>query len=603
MIRPWQRWLVFAFCLAAVFGALGWMSVSLLQSEKTRSQMDQAAQREERIRLALWRMDSALTALIVEESARPASAYQIDDPAQLSHPSPSPLRNLSSPHIRLHFQRHPDGSLESPQIPGHRAGQPRLPSADVPPRLAELHELLDQPAVAQSFATPRDAGVAEPFQNWAVLVRESARQPAPLPSPSKTTDSQTLPNYAQQVRNSLELQSRANVFQQATQQAITNAQSPERLVPAPENPGALVFKAVWLGKELVLARRIASASGPVVQGVWLDWHKLQESLRTSVRDLLPSARLEPLITPESGDTNRRLAAIPALLVPGEEPAAETNPSSPLLLSLALAWVGVLGAALAAGVLLHGTLALSERRAAFVSAVTHELRTPLTTFKLYSEMLAEDMIPEPAQRKKYLATLCAEATRLGHLVENVLSYARLERATPNQHRETLSARQLVERIAPRLAERADQAGLSWVTETTNAAATRLLEIDVAAVEQILFNLVDNACKYAGPEAADKRLHLEILPAKDGASEVTLRLKDHGPGLPAQTRRRLFQPFSRSAAAAARGTPGVGLGLALCHRLSRSLGGSISLDPATREGAAFLLRLPAVPHPPQALTVAA
>ena len=70
--------------------------------------------------------------------------------------------------------------------------------------------------------------------------------------------------------------------------------------------------------------------------------------------------------------------------------------------------------------------LSERRGAFVSAVTHELRTPLTTLRMYTEMLADGMVPDEPRRRSYLQTLRAEADRLGHLVENVLAYSRLER---------------------------------------------------------------------------------------------------------------------------------------------------------------------------------
>lgn len=66
--------------------------------------------------------------------------------------------------------------------------------------------------------------------------------------------------------------------------------------------------------------------------------------------------------------------------------------------------------------------------------------------------------------------------------------------------------------------------------------------------------------------------------------------HPPGLSKEAARRLFQPFSRSSSAAARGVPGVGLGLALSQRLSRSLGGRLSHDPTITDGAAFLLRLP-------------
>ena len=70
---------------------------------------------------------------------------------------------------------------------------------------------------------------------------------------------------------------------------------------------------------------------------------------------------------------------------------------------------------------------------------------------------------------------------------------------------LTVRALIDRLAPRLAARAEQADLILVTDTNTPAATAKLAIDVSAVEQILFNLVDNACKYAGPDTAEKRHH--------------------------------------------------------------------------------------------------
>ena len=73
----------------------------------------------------------------------------------------------------------------------------------------------------------------------------------------------------------------------------------------------------------------------------------------------------------------------------------------------------------------GLIRLSERRAVFVSAVTHELRTPLTTFNMYTEMLPSGLVPK-GREMAYVDILKNEAGRLTHLVDNVLSYARVER---------------------------------------------------------------------------------------------------------------------------------------------------------------------------------
>jgi ATP-binding cassette subfamily B protein len=146
---------------------------------------------------------------------------------------------------------------------------------------------------------------------------------------------------------------------------------------------------------------------------------------------------------------------------------------------------VLLAAAMLGVLLVGTVALSERRAAFVSAVTHELRTPLTTLRTYTEMLAGGMVPEE-KRPGYLETLSSQATRLAHLVDNVLLYSRLERGRGPARLERCDARELVEAARPRLEERAAAAGMTVEVEAPAGLTARA---DPSAVEQILFNLVD------------------------------------------------------------------------------------------------------------------
>src|SRR6185436_17836640 len=161
-------------------------------------------------------------------------------------------------------------------------------------------------------------------------------------------------------------------------------------------------------------------------------------------------------------------------------------------------------------LLYGAVSLSERRGAFVSAVTHELRTPRTTFKMYSEMLADGMVTDEEKRKQYLGTLCSEANRLSHLVENVLAYARLERGSARRRVERVKLGALVERILPRLHERAERSEMKLVVDADDAALATIVHVDAAAVEQILFNLVDNACKYAAPSSVDRTIHLEAFP---------------------------------------------------------------------------------------------
>jgi signal transduction histidine kinase len=114
----------------------------------------------------------------------------------------------------------------------------------------------------------------------------------------------------------------------------------------------------------------------------------------------------------------------------------------------------------------------------------------------------------------------------------------------------------------------------------------VKADAAAVEHVLFNLIDNASKYAAG-SSPAVVHLEAEPVKRG---VKIRVRDHGKGVPPKERKRIFQAFHKSAAAAAESRPGVGLGLSLSRRLARAGGGDLQIEDGGG-GASFALTLPA------------
>ncbi len=352
------------------------------------------------------------------------------------------------------------------------------------------------------------------------------------------------------------------------------------------------MRPVWIGDELFLLRRLTvqlpdGRADHRIQGAWLAAAAVQARLLGEAADLLDRARLVPVhgaatLTGAAHDDPLALVSFPFRLDPGE--AAAAAPGSALSAPLLVGWLAVLCALGAAALLVAGVMRLSERRAAFVSSVTHELRTPLTTFRLYSDLLAEGMVP-PEKRPGYLRTMRTEADRLHHLVENVLAYARIERGSARTRRECVAAADLLERLRPRLEERAAGDAMQVSVRCTDACRAALLHTDVTAVEQIIFNLVDNACKYG--RGADGAPITVAAALADGRLVVTVR--DPGPGVAAHEAARMFRPFHKSAAEAAATKPGVGLGLALSRRLARALGGELALANPGQPGAEFRLVL--------------
>jgi signal transduction histidine kinase len=209
--------------------------------------------------------------------------------------------------------------------------------------------------------------------------------------------------------------------------------------------------------------------------------------------------------------------------------------------------------------------------------------------MYAEMLAEGMVPDEQKRREYLNTLRAESIRLTHLVENVLAYARLERGRTDRRLESVGLEDLLQVFQDRLAGRAEQVGMKLCVAMPAEVSAETVRANISAVEQILFNLVDNACKYAS-SADDKRIDLECH-VDDGMAILSVR--DHGPGLSPGARRRLFRSFSKSAQEAAHSAPGIGLGLALSRRLARDMGGDLLYDYHIADGACFVLKLPLNP----------
>jgi signal transduction histidine kinase len=334
----------------------------------------------------------------------------------------------------------------------------------------------------------------------------------------------------------------------------------------------------------------------VCQGIILDWPRLREQLADEVRDLFPKARVVPMREATPPRPERTMVTLPVELDPGPSPAPEPEPEAPaadaalgwtpLRIGLALSWAAALVALSAVGLGGWSLIDLSQRRIRFVSAVTHELRTPLTTLRLYLEMLTGGMVKDEQQKTEYLCTLHAESERLNRLVGNVLDFSRLENQRPRLELAPLPLAELLERIREAWQTRCQDVGKELLVENS-CTEDQVLFTDAQLVQQILGNLIDNACKYSRA-AADPRLWLRACVSPSG--ELAFEVEDRGPGVPTAERRAIFHPFRRGRGAEET-AGGVGLGLALALRWGRLLGGRLTVaEGRDHAGACFRLELP-------------
>ena len=571
MKKTWQTWTIFTFCVIVFLGAMGWISVTVIQLDYSERQTRRHSIEEENIRLALWRMDSVLSNFLSQENSRPYFLYASFYPAQRAYIhmfaeirdweklTESPLLSFKSPYILLHFQLNPNNEISSPQVPMKRIR--RIPKHRYYKRLSKAKKLLKK---FDDLITPNDLFKASDKKIDNEIYEE------PLNHYNKN-------DIQQEVKSQIEWNKRATNYKNSMQQKISNEfiQSTIKI-----DEGTL--KPVWINGLLLLLRRVYIGDKLYIQGCWIDWKNLKQKLIEEVKDLLPNADLTHVNVMEDKRKIRILAALPLKLLPGTIKIPEKSTTSPIKLSLYIACFCVFIATLFVGIILKEVMTLSERRGAFVSAVTHELRTPLTTFRMYTEMLLNGMIADKEKQKKYLQILYTQSERLAYLVENVLAYAKLEKKHAVDRKEIIEIEELIEKIKTRLLEHSKQNDMELMIHIENN--TEKVCVDTSAIEQILFNLVDNACKYA---ASGKKIYLSAFRKRKC---IFIKVKDDGHGISIKDRKILFQPFCKSARDAANSAPGVGLGLSLCLRLAKNMKCNIEIDKNVKKGACFVLTIP-------------
>ena len=226
--------------------------------------------------------------------------------------------------------------------------------------------------------------------------------------------------------------------------------------------------------------------------------------------------------------------------------------------------------------------LNQMKNDFIATVSHELKTPLASMRVLVDTLLEGNVRDEAQAKEYLRLTGKENERLSRMIDNFLTFSRMERNKVAfaiaDARPAAIARDALESVRTKFTTHHCQLTLDLAEPLPE------IQADHDAIVTILVNLLDNACKYT---TEDKQIGLRVFP---DAGFVCFAVSDNGIGLARRHIRRIFDRFYQVDSSLARKAEGCGLGLSIVKFIVDAHKGKIVVDSKPGKGSTFTVRLP-------------
>lgn len=223
------------------------------------------------------------------------------------------------------------------------------------------------------------------------------------------------------------------------------------------------------------------------------------------------------------------------------------------------------------------------KGAFLASLNHEVRTPLSGILGMLELLSETSLDEDQREYVSAARLCTES--LTELLNTSLEYAALESGTITLDESEFNLRETMEAA---LAPQQSKAGLKRLrlSLTMDSGLPETMVGDGTRIRELLGHLLSNGVKFTNSGSVELRVSLEGEPP-----ELVAQVHDTGVGIPSERLGGIFDSFhGGNEDGLSRAHPGIGLGLALAHRLATVMGGTISVVSAVGRGSTFTVRLP-------------
>jgi PAS domain S-box-containing protein len=233
-----------------------------------------------------------------------------------------------------------------------------------------------------------------------------------------------------------------------------------------------------------------------------------------------------------------------------------------------------------------TDAASRTKSEFLATMSHELRTPLNAISGYTDLLQLG-ISEPAQQQEHLSRIKASTWHLLAMIEEILTFSRLEAGRAEVFAEMVDARELVHDAASLLHPVVASKGLTLELSLPDVPLS--IDTDRFKIGHILMNLLSNAVKFTD----EGTVKVELFEDDDRA---TFRVSDTGHGIREEDMARIYEPFWQADSGTTRRAGGTGIGLAVASRLTELLGGHLAARSTLGRGSTFTLTIPRVSPTP-------
>lgn len=229
---------------------------------------------------------------------------------------------------------------------------------------------------------------------------------------------------------------------------------------------------------------------------------------------------------------------------------------------------------------------SRAKSRFLSVMSHEVRTPLNAVIGYSDLLLSEKGLTPTMQQE-VTIIRRSGRQLLEMLNNMLDFSKLEAGRVELDRRPFPILGLLSEVVEQTAASAQAKGLDFVVEPVGCVPETVVA-DGPKLRQILLNLVSNAIKFT--RQGGVRIHVETDFGRGEHGNLLIRVEDTGPGISADVRRRLFQPFMQGDSSVSREYGGTGLGLVISREIARVCGGNLTECGPRTMGACFALSVP-------------